>query len=106
MTIADARSIAIRKLFARRVVFGAIVLMLTGCTPSSYERGDNPQGPSQRDVENTPFPFSGGPQSSADHARALHGLSTIGAMRDTCLAAPSFPSIAALPSGVIDQRAA
>ena len=29
------------------------------------------------------FPFGPGPQSPADHARALHGISTINAMRDS-----------------------
>lgn len=38
----------------------------------------------------TPYPFGPGPQSPADHARALHGLSTINAMRDTCLAAKGY----------------
>jgi hypothetical protein len=111
MTISDGRSIAMKKPFARRVVLGTVVLMLTGCAPSPYERGGNPQGLSQRDVErdymeceykarlangqhfyaqSSPFPFSGGPQSPADHARALHGLSTINAMRDTCLAAKGY----------------
>ena len=88
-----------------------LVLMLTGCASSPYERGGNPQGLSQRDVERdymeceykarlanpqhfynqgSPFPFSGGPQSPSDHARALHGISTINAMRDTCLAAKGY----------------
>ena len=107
MTRSDARSIAMGNLFAKHVVIGAAVLMLTGCA----ERGGNPQGLSQRDVErdymeceykarlangnsfynqSTPFPFSGGPQSPSDHARALHGLSTINAMRDTCLTAKGY----------------
>jgi hypothetical protein len=38
----------------------------------------------------SPAPFGPGPQSPADHARALHGLSTINAMRDTCLAAKGY----------------
>ena len=87
------------------------VLMLTGCASSPYERGGNPQGLTQRDVErdymeceykarlanpqhfynqSSPFPFSGGPQNPSDHAHALHGLSTINAMRDTCLAAKGY----------------
>ncbi len=111
MTISDGRSIAMEKTFARCVVVGALVLMLTGCGTSPYERGGNPQGLSQRDVERdymeceykarlangnsfynqgSPFPFSGGPQSPSDHARALHGLSTINTMRDTCLAAKGY----------------
>lgn len=36
------------------------------------------------------FPFRAGPQSPADHARALHGLSTINATRDSCLAANGY----------------
>ena len=73
--------------------------------------GSNPQGLTQRYVERdymeceykarfanpqqfynqgSPFPFSAGSQSPADHARALHGLSTINAMRDTCLAAKGY----------------
>ena len=100
-----------RSLFVRNVVLGAVVLMLSGCATSPYERGGNPQGLSQRDVERdymeceykarlanpqhfynqgSPFPFSGGPQNPSDHARALHGLSTINAMRDTCLAAKGY----------------
>ena len=88
-----------------------LVLALAGCASSPYERGGNPQGLSQRDVErdymeceykarfanpqhfysqSSPFPFSAGSQSPADHARALHGLSTINAMRDTCLAAKGY----------------
>lgn len=87
------------------------MLMLTGCAPSPYERGGNPQGLSQRDVERdymeceyksrlasenqfynqrTPFPFGPGPQSPSNHARALHGISTMNAMRDTCLAAKGY----------------
>jgi hypothetical protein len=100
-----------RKPFVRRLVFGSVVLMRAGCAPNPYERGGTPQGLSQRDVERDymeceykarfanpqhfynqgpPFPFSGGPQSSIDHARALHGISTIQAMRDTCLAAKGY----------------
>ena len=95
----------------RKVLLGALLLALAGCASSPYERGGNPQGLSQRDVERdymeceyksrlaneqhfysqrSPFPFSGGPQSPADHARALHGLSTMNAMRDTCLAAKGY----------------
>jgi hypothetical protein len=95
----------------RNALLGALLLALTGCTPSPYERGGNPQGLSQRDVERdymeceykarlaneqhfysqrSPFPYSGGPQSPADHARALHGLSTINTMRDAWLAAKGY----------------
>ena len=88
-----------------------LVLVLAGCASSPYERGGNPQGLSQRDVERdymeceyrarlanpqhfynqgSPFPFSQGSQSPADHARSLHGLSTMNAMRETCLAAKGY----------------
>ena len=98
-----------RKLLVRRVFFATVVLILTGCAHNPHERGGNPQGLSQRDMgrdymeceykarlaneqrcysQRSPFPFSGGPQSPADHA--LHGLSTINAMRDTCLDAKGY----------------
>ncbi len=86
-----------------------LVLVLAGCASTPYARGGNPQGLSHRDVERnyymeceykarlaneqhfysqgSPFPFSGGPQSPVDHARALHGISSINTMRDTCLVA-------------------
>lgn len=90
-----------------------IGLMLTGtaCTPSPYERGSSPNGLSRYDVErdyreceykarlaneqhfysrNSPVPFGQGPQNPTDHARALHGLSSLNAMRDTCLAAKGY----------------
>jgi hypothetical protein len=38
----------------------------------------------------SPLPFGPGPQSPSDHARALHGLSGMTAMRDTCLAAKGY----------------
>jgi hypothetical protein len=95
----------------RNALMGGLLFSLIGCAPSPYERGGNPQGLSQRDVERdymeceykarfanpqhfynqgSPFPFSPGSQSPADHARALHGLSTINAMRDTCLTAKGY----------------
>ena len=106
----------VEDLFKARTKLGgffSILLLLTlaGCASSPYERGGNPQGLTQRDVERdymeceykarfanpqqfynqgSPFPFSPGSQSPADHARALHGLSTINAMRDTCLAAKGY----------------
>jgi hypothetical protein len=40
--------------------------------------------------QRSPFLFSGGPQSPADHARALHGVSIINTMRDTCLATKGY----------------
>ncbi|NJN69569.1 MAG: hypothetical protein HC801_04270 [Nitrospira sp.] len=90
-----------------------ILFMLAGfaCAPSPYERGGHPSGLTRYDVErdymeceykarlaneqhfysqSSPFPFSAGPQNPADHARALHGLSMINAMRDTCLSAKGY----------------
>ncbi len=88
-----------------------VLLLGTGCAQSPYERGGYPTGLSRYDVErdymeceykarlanehhfysqNPSFPFSRSPQSPADHARALHGLSTINAMRDTCLSAKGY----------------
>ncbi len=93
---------------------GVLILLLLanfGCAPSPYERGGSPSGLSRYDVDRdymeceykarlanehhfysqtSPFPFSPSPQSPADHARALHGLSTINAMRDTCLSAKGY----------------
>ena len=40
--------------------------------------------------QSTPFPFGPGPQSPSNHARTLPGISTINAMRDTCLAAKGY----------------
>jgi len=40
--------------------------------------------------QGSPFHFSGGPQSPADHARALHGIASINTMRDTCLDAKGY----------------
>ena len=89
----------------------ALLLIVWSCAQSPYERGGHPHGLSRYDVErdymeceykarlaneqhfysqSSPFPFGAGPQSPADHARALHGLSTINAMRDTCLAAKGY----------------
>lgn len=86
-------------------------LIAWSCAPSPYEHGDHPAGLSRYDVERdyteceykarlandqhfysqgSPFPFSSGAQSSADHVHALHGLSTINAMWDTCLAAKGY----------------
>lgn len=89
----------------------ALPLIMWSCTQSPYERGGYPAGLSRYGVErdyreceykarlaneqhfysqSSPFPFGFGSQSSVDHARALHGLSTINAMRDTCLAAKGY----------------
>ena len=111
MTAPMVSHIMMNTLTVRHTLLGTVLLAVAGCASSPYERGGNPQGLSQRDVErdymeceykarlangnsfynqNTPFPFSSGPQSPSDHARALHGLSTINAMRDTCLAAKGY----------------
>lgn len=89
----------------------ALPLIVGNCAQSPYERGGHPAGFTRYDVErdyreceykaglandqhffsqSSPFPFGAGSQSPADHARALHGLSTINAMRDTCLAAKGY----------------
>jgi hypothetical protein len=103
--------IVMRTLSVRTALLEALLLTLAGYAPCPYEHGGNPQGLSQGDVERdymeceykallaneqhfysqrSPFPFSGSPQSLADHARALHGIATINAMRDTSLAAKGF----------------
>ncbi|MBX3301984.1 MAG: hypothetical protein KF693_07205 [Nitrospira sp.] len=93
---------------------GALILLILAnfsCAPNPYERGSHPSGLSRYDVERdymeceykarlaneqhfysqtSLFPFNPGPQSPADHARALHGLSIINAMRDTCLSAKGY----------------
>lgn len=90
---------------------GITLIGLFGCASDPYNRGGHPSGYSRTDVDRdymeceyksrlaneqhfynqrSPFPFSPGPQNPADHARALHGLSTINAMRDTCLAAKGY----------------
>lgn len=35
----------------RTTLLGVLLLAFVGCAPSPYERGGNPQGLSQRDVE-------------------------------------------------------
>jgi hypothetical protein len=93
------------------VVLGIVLIGAAGCAQGPYERGGYPTGYSQAQVErdymeceykarlandqhfynqSTPFPLNSGPQNPADHARALHGISTINAMRDTCLAAKGY----------------
>lgn len=83
----------------------------SGCAEDPYQRGGHPAGYSRYDVErdyrdcdlkarlandqffysqHSPFPFGSGPQNPADHARALHGLTTINAMRDTCLTSKGY----------------
>lgn len=94
-----------------RLALGITLIGLSGCTAHPYDRGGHPSGYNRADVDrdymeceykarsasnqyfysqSSPFPLSAGPQSPADHARALHGLSTINAMRDTCLAAKGY----------------
>jgi hypothetical protein len=89
----------------------ALPLIMWSCAQSPYERGEYPAGFTRYGVEqnyrecehkarvandqhfysqSSLFPFSSGPQIPADHARALHGFSTINAMRDTCLAAKGY----------------
>lgn len=93
------------------LAMGILLSGLIGCASSPYEPGSYPSGYNRADVErdyaeceykarlaneqhfysqSSPLPFRAGPQSPADHARALHGLSTINAMRDTCLAAKGY----------------
>lgn len=88
-----------------------LVTFTSGCAQSPYERGRHPTGFTRYDVErdyaeceykarlaneqhfysqSSPFPFGSGPQNPADHLRALHGITTINAMRDTCLAAKGY----------------
>lgn len=88
-----------------------VLLLGIGCAQGPAERGEHPSGLSRYDVERdyiecehkarlanehhfysqtSPFPFSSGPQTPADHARALHSLSMINAMRDTCLSAKGY----------------
>jgi len=89
----------------------ALPLIVGKCAQIPYERRGHPAGFTRYDVErdyreceykaslandqhffsqSSPFSFGAGSQSPADHARALHGLSTINAMRDTCLAAKGY----------------
>jgi hypothetical protein len=86
-------------------------LIVGNCAQNPSGRGEHPAGFTRYDVErdyreceykaslandqhffsqSSPFPFGAGSQSPADHARALHGLSTINAMRDTCLASKGY----------------
>lgn len=93
------------------ITLALMLSSLASCVSTPYERGGHPSGYNQAEVDRdyleceykarmaneqhfysqrSPFPFGPGPQSPADHARALHGLSTINAMRDTCLAAKGY----------------
>lgn len=98
------------KRIVRAFAIGLILLEL-GCAQRPSRGIGSLQEYSQRDIERdymeceykarlanqehfysqgSPFPFGPGPQSPTDHARALHGISTINAMRDTCLAAKGY----------------
>ncbi len=93
------------------VLIGILIGGVGGCAPGPYTQSRHPAGYSQAEVERdymeceykarmanqdsfynqrSPYPFGPGSQSPTDHARALHGLSTINAMRDTCLAAKGY----------------
>jgi hypothetical protein len=93
------------------IALGITLSCLSGCAANPYDRDGHPSGYNSADVDrdsmeceykarladeqhfysqSSPFPFNSGPQSPADHARALHGLSTINAMRNTCLAAKGY----------------
>jgi hypothetical protein len=88
-------------------------LLLTGfgCSQPAHQRNGAPAGYSQAQMEldyrdceykarlanhdhfysqTSPFPYGPSPQSPVDHARALHGISSINSMRDTCLAAKGY----------------
>jgi len=91
--------------------FVAFLLTTIGCTHDPYRGISSPAGYSRYDLERdylecdykakmantdmfysraSPIPFGSDQQNPVDHARALHGLSTINAMRDTCLAAKGY----------------
>lgn len=86
-------------------------LLVWNCAHSPYAREGHPAGFNRDDAErdyreceykaqlandqymyskHSPFPFNSNPQNSADHVRALHSLSSISAMRDTCLTAKGY----------------
>ncbi len=90
---------------------GMMLVAATGCSHDPYQGIGSPAGYSRYDLERdymecdykarmantdmfysptSPLPYGSGRQNPADHARALHGLSTINAMRDTCLAAKGY----------------
>ncbi len=93
------------------LTLGAAFLIAVGCAQDPYRGISSPAGYNRYDLERdymecdykakmantdmfysrtSPVPFGSGAQNPADHARALHGLSTINAMRDTCLAAKGY----------------
>lgn len=94
-----------------RPVVALILLTAAAACATGGGRGVPPSGYSEVEIErdylqcerqarlayqdhfysrSSPLPFGPGPQSPGDHARALHGLSGITAMRDTCLAAKGY----------------
>lgn len=94
----------------RAILTIGLLLAGTACAPP-YERSGYPAGYSEAQVERdylhceyqarlahqdqfysrtSPLPFGPGPQSPSDHAKTLHGLTGINAMRDTCLAAKGY----------------
>lgn len=94
-----------------RPVLALVLLAAAAACASGQGRGVPPAGYSEAEVErdyfhceqqarlayqdhfysrSPPLPFGPGPQNPSDHARALHGLSGMTAMRDTCLAAKGY----------------
>lgn len=99
------------KLLQISIVLGISALTVTACSQPAYQRDGAPAGYSEAQMEydyreceykarlanqdyfysqSSPFPYRGGVQNPVDHARALHGISSINAMRDTCLAAKGY----------------
>ena len=88
-----------------------LLLLVWSCAQSTSKHGGPPAGFSRYDAErdyveceykarsakdqhmysqHSPFSFDSNSQNSADHVRALHGISSISAMRDTCLTAKGY----------------
>lgn len=93
------------------IALGMFLSGAFGCSESPYQYGGSPTGYSRYDIkrdymecemkaryanenqfynQSAPFPFGPGPQNPVDHARALHGISTINTMRDTCLTTKGY----------------
>lgn len=93
------------------IIVLALSLLGRSCAQSPYAQEGHPAGFNRDEAErdyreceykarlandqhlysqHSPFPFNSNPPNSADQARALHGLSSISAMRDTCLAAKGY----------------
>ncbi len=96
----------VRPTLAMTLLFAA-----AACATGASHHGSAPAGHSEAEIErdyflcerqarlayqdhfyspSSPLPFGPGPQTPSDHARALHGLSGISAMRDTCLASKGY----------------